>query len=82
MQSACARMPSLLLGIKGGIGQIGDSRGWTAARRRLVIFGVMQGYLRRERRRVIARSHCELATELSDALFPSGGHFRRYVFHN
>lgn len=56
-----------------------DSRGCTAAGRRLVIFACEMVYLR-GRRRVIARSHCELATASRRAI--PGRWTSAAVFHN
>lgn len=56
-----------------------DSRGCTAAGRRLVIFACEMVYLR-GRRRVIARSHCELATTSRRAI--PGRWTSAAVFHN
>lgn len=82
MRSACARTPSLstVLGVyKQVLVTPVDSRGCTAAGRRLVIFACEMVYLR-GRRRVIARSHCELATTSRRAI--PGRWTSAAVFHN
>lgn len=82
MRSACARTPSLstMPGVyKQVLVTAVDSRGCTAAGRRLVIFACEMVYLR-GRRRVIARSHCELATASRRAI--PGRWTSVAVFHN
>lgn len=83
MRSACAQTPSLLTmpGVyKQVLVTLVDSRGCTAAGGRLVIFACEMVYLR-GRRRVIARSHYELATTASRRAIP-GRWTSAAVFHN